>query len=297
MIRLLTILLLFSNLEFTERQVIMNQNPIPKLHETTCQSIKNGQIKIKEIKQDRSSKTYGYSIWIKPKSNIGICYFPIKSDHESVYGRYVDWQSDKKVILVSSGAYATAANEPIGLTIDNGAILNQRLRRDMDGIVVVHNGQIHIYNSKKRFHFEPLNKTLWMPDYKDKNQFTTWAKNNKATIFQTHLLIYNNHLRIAPNSKKKFTKRKMLALLRDGAGHTHNAIFYLASGEYLLDGTKKLRKYLNEAGFQVDKMINLDTGINNILEVNEAIRTCNGATVRGKNNMQAAKNLLSFYWL
>ncbi len=122
----------------------------------------------------------------------------------NVFKRYQRWLPGKNIILVSSGTYMDYDGVPVGLTIDNGIVVNKALAKKFDGLVIVNaNGGIAVANLKvgdvklkgegvdstKKY---DLRKSAW-----DLQTFTKWAVSKEATVFQSHLLVYNNKLDVA----------------------------------------------------------------------------------------------------
>ena len=139
-------------------------------------------------------------------------------DGKSVYERYQVWKRNNPgVILLSSGTYTDNYFNPQGLTIDNGVVVNQNLIRDkMDALVIVYaTGGIAVTDLRQgdlSVNGIPRRLNIRNSPY-DLDDFIEWAKVQEATIFQTHLLVYKNEIKVNPaNSSREKRERRFLAV-------------------------------------------------------------------------------------
>lgn len=224
----------------------------------------------------------------------------------SVYKRYAGWSHGKNIILFSSGTYMDRSlQRPEGLTIDNGIPVNETLISGrMDALVIVYtSGGIAVsnlkdgdltlngngINPKRKFN---IRKSTW-----DKDDFMEWAKSEEATVFQTHLLIYKNELKISSvNSNEKSQERRFLAVGKDDEGKVVHVIVHCPTHSTLYEGAKKTFDFLkNSKDMEVNFMINLDTGYQDVFRLFNRDGSLN-PTIRGPVEPSTAVNLLTYYF-
>ena len=103
------------------------------------------------------------------------------------------------IVAYSSGAYMDEQGSgnfiPVGLNIDHGVVVNMNLKtQGYDALVMVQpNGGIAVNNlvNNSVLTNEGVFK-IRNSDPKDKQAFINWAKKNRVTVFQTHLLVEND---------------------------------------------------------------------------------------------------------
>ena len=264
-----------------------------KIAEYSCNANSRLGIETKELRL--GSKKIGYSIWMNA-NNTKVNSFAGKGTYSTVNSRFEDWQQGRKVVVCTSAGYADKNySKGIGLTIDKGVIHNRMVSKDMDALVVTVNKGFEIYDLNQRFRYRAQGATIRLTSSADKSQFLNWASHADAAVFQTHLLAYDNQLKISSAGKRKRAVRKFLVKVTNKKKEQQNVIFYLRYPEYLYDGAKKIFDYLKLEAYQVDAMINLDTGVNDILELNDKFKTCNNKTIKGRTPINQSTNLLIFY--
>ena len=111
------------------------------LEEELCTSSFNDDVNLYSLK--KNGREIGTSIWISRKSKKAKAkYFAHRLHDQSPYERFKEWkdENDKEVILKSSGAYATSfqKGKPVGITVDNGEIVNKKLDDRMNALVIVY---------------------------------------------------------------------------------------------------------------------------------------------------------------
>ncbi len=245
-------------------------------------------------------------IYLKRDSNRVRAKYFAAADYNGnkVYQRYRKWSSGKNVILVSSGTYMDYDGIPVGLTVDNGVVVNKNLTKDFDALVVINAaGNITVSNLKdgdlklksgvadtaKKY---DLRKSAW-----DLQAFLKWTAAQEATVFQSHLLVYNNKLMVSfMNSSAGIAPRRFLAMGKDENGRPVHAIIQSTAYATLYNGTKKALDFLN--GFknmEVTSMINLDTGDQDVFKLYEKDGSYNNS-IKGSKELDAAVNLLAYYF-
>lgn len=277
-----------------------------RLSETQCASSFGGLVTTYTLKDGYSS--VGHSIWLNRKGGKAKAkYFAHKQDNEHVHHRYTMWRvnKSKNIILKSSGTYATGWNNsdlPVGVTVDNGTIVNRNYSDKMDGLVVVYaTGGIAVSNIEdKDLRLESLNREVDITNAADRAKFLNWAQSEDATVFQTHLLAYKNKNQVSSyNSEPETARRKILALAKDSSGQLFHIILYFKDQEYsLYDATNLALNYLRSSKqMDVIAMINLDTGGYDILNTAGGATDCNDNSVWGtEDNYDDMTNLLTYHF-
>lgn len=271
-------------------------------------------LQLKVIGQSNPNVKEDYAIlrMSRKDDRVKVRYFAAKSyDGTSVGERFKRWKVNKNTIAISSGTYMdkceASVARPMGLCIDDGNIVNNKIEKNYGGIIVVYatggmvasaieRGDINITNSKTH---EKLSIDVRNPFQKQK--FIDWAKDEKATVFQTHLFIYKDSLRIIenPDERIKNAPRRFLAVCKEGKGTVSHYIINLPTASTLYQGVLKAQDYLKntEDVSQIVFMINLDTGCQDFYNIYNP----NGSLMREKNfsgekTINQAANLLAYYF-
>lgn len=228
----------------------------------------------------------------------------------SVAKRYYQWAKGKNVICASSGTYmnsfdvSKAGTKTEGLTVDNGVLVNKELKTTtMDALVVVYatGGVVATDLKEKNLKVQGGNISGIPLDLRGnslhKNGFIQWSKDNQATVFQTHLLAYDNKLKVSShNSSKTERERRFLAVGKDEDGHLIHCIVHSSAYTSLYDGSKRVLTFLNNfKDMEVIFMVNLDTGAQDVLKVfneNGSVRN----DIKGTLDIDKAANLLVYYY-
>ena len=234
-------------------------------------------------------------------------YFAAKDEFgNNVYSRFEKWKlKNPNIILLSSGTYFDGLfglEKPVGLTIDNGELVNETLENDkMDALVIVYatggivatnlkDGDLAVgSNPNKKYN---LRGNTW-----DKQEFIEWAKENNATVFQTHLLVYKNVLKIGSNSSQTQRERRFLAVGKDDEGNYKHIIVNCKNQTLTLyQGAKNALDYLNNfENITVTFLVNLDTGAQNVYQLFNKDGSVN-PNIKGTEDPRIAKNLLVYYY-
>lgn len=260
-------------------------------------------VEISNVKHKNES--YTVVTMLREGDHIKAKYFAAKDYNDnSVYDRYLEWKkSNPKVVLFSSGTYFDNSGNPQGLTIDNGVIVNQSLIYDkMDALVIVYaTGGVVVSNLKDgdlRIKINNVDRTLDIRgNSKDLDDFIQWSVDQQATVFQTHLLVYKNQVKIDLNTSSKTSReRRFLAVGRNEDGKLVHAIVNSPTNSSLYDGTKKALEFLNSARqINITFMINLDTGAQNVFELHNSDCSTN-SSIKGTLDPKEAVNLLTYYF-
>jgi len=221
---------------------------------------------------------------------------------KSAYQRFLEWGIlNPNIILISNGTYLNNRNIPEGLTIDNGVVVNQNLTRGrFDALVIIYStgGMVAANLAEGNLKLGVLNRSLDLRNsYSDLDDFIEWAKENEATVFQTHLLVYDNILTIDRRTSSTTPReRRFLAVGRNEDDEIVHSIVYNPSYNSLYDGSKKALNFLNDfKDMEVLFMINLDTGMQDIFHLYNSDCSLN-SSIKGRSNPSHAANLPVYYF-
>ncbi len=299
---LLAISLLYS-FSFTDATNPDKPKPAAYADWSLCQnlnqSVQSGNIML-------NGKNAGSIISINRASGVKAKYFAYKQNGNSVHDRYTAFRSGKTIAMITSGAYSTefgSSGSPVGLTIDDGNAVNLNYTDKMDGLVIVEQvGGVRVSNIeegnlkvKVRNNFENIDIRQSL----QRQKFIDWAAEEKATVFQTHLLIYDNQIKVGyANSEKSPAVRRVLVLGKNSSGQIYHFIIYTSEwAASLYDMADYTLKLLNSKGFTVVAAVNLDTGGVDVIAAHTNLKDCNSKEIIGKSNDSRAKisNMLCYY--
>ncbi len=241
------------------------------------------------------------------KNRIKAKYFASKSNGATVSTRYNSWSQNKNMIVVSSAGYMDNCYDqsasPVGLTIDNGIVVNRNLA-SFDGLLIVYatggivatdlrKGDLTLQGSGitqgRKFNI----RNSWT----DRNDFIKWAQQHEATVFQTHLLIYKDQLAIGKNAPSDPRERRFLAVGKDKiSGDLCHVVINLPEYSSLYNGASRTKKFLNDTGnMEITFMINLDTGCQDVCTLYNRDGSIN-TLIKGQSLLGNAVNLLAYYY-
>jgi len=247
-----------------------------------------------------SGINYGNSIWLSRKSGkIKAKYFAYKGT-TSVAEQYNEWKKGKQIILYCSGAYTTEYDAiPVGLTINDGNVVNRKVDTKMDGLVVVEAiGGVRIANLRETnaIYLQSLGKSVNPRNNPTHtNEFIAWAKDYSATVFQTNLLYFKNtkYFSYVPAS----AERRLLVLATNkNNNELYHIIYNIPKSVSLTIIAEQIfyNLYYN-MNMDVTGMINLDTGARDIFQMYDEY----GKTMdylKGPHDLNIASNLLVYYY-
>ena len=238
-------------------------------------------------------------------------YFAYKLGGNNVYYRYNDWKTSKDVIMLSSGTYMDSEQDEygtkswnlVGLTIDQGKIVNEKIERGrMEGLVIVYpHGGIDVFNiSDGNFKLKDNNgeRSFNLLTYNGLTYFKKWAVQMRATVFQTHLLAWNNELNFKTNyyTKPNKRERRFLAIGESYKGEKIHCIIHKPEFQSLYESSNKVLNFLRKRKrMKVLALLNLDTGMQDVCEVYTKSGALNNM-IKGHTNIQNAQNLLVYYF-
>ena len=246
----------------------------------------------------------------KKNQKIKTKFLAYKVNNQSVYERFKDFSKQNVLIYYSTAAYSeysfnVKTSRPAGLSIDNGIIINQGLSsRGMDGIVIISpDGSLNISNLKERN--LKLSGGNANPDKfydlrgssNDLYNFKEWAKSERATVFQTHLLAWEGKLTFENNlSKVAARERRFLAIGIDENGNEIHCLVNHENLETLFNSSKNVLEFLqNERNIKVTAMINMETGASDVAGfiLSNGVKS---SEFSGKMESSESHNFLIYYF-
>ena len=238
-------------------------------------------------------------------------YFAYKLDGKNVYFRYNNWKASKDIVMISSGTYMDVEKDEygnkrwnlVGITIDQGEIVNEKIERGrMEGLVIVYpHGGIRVFNISKGNITVPDpngDKTFNLSTSDGLTYFKRWAIKMRATVFQTHLLAWNNELSFKSNynSKPNKRERRFLAIGESYNGEKIHCIIHKPEFQSLHESSEKVLNFLKKRKrMKVSALLNLDTGMQDVCEVYTKSGALNNM-IKGKTDIRNAQNLLVYYF-
>ena len=273
--------------------------PAPKPETTGCYS--SDYVEISNVKH--KNETYSLVTMRRDGGRINAKYFAAKDfNGNSVHNRYLEWKKyNPNVVLLSSGTYFDHKDDPQGLTIDNGIVVNQSLIHDkMDALTIVYaTGGIVVSDLQAGdLSVDDIPRKLNIrKNAADLDDFIEWAKRKEATVFQTHLLVFKDQIKVKYGTSSNASReRRFLAVGKDESGKILHVIVHNPTNTTLYDGSKKALKFLQEfKEMEVIFMINLDTGAQDVFELYNADCSVN-KTINGQLQPSKAVNLLAYYF-
>lgn len=231
-------------------------------------------------------------------------YFNCGLNNLSVSERFVKFKlRHPNIIGYCSGSYVDGSPGnwiPEGLSIDHGVVINRNLVLSrLDALVIVYpNGGMAVNNlDNNAVATSDGVFKIHNSDGRDKQSFIQWAQKNSATVFQTHLLAYNNELTIKQNLNFD-SKRDRLFLISGKDKLSEETYLYLVrriSQENLFEASRDLLDLFKSKNAEISWMINLESGYHRCFNVYDQ----NGLTCKDlseRNSLDDALNLLLFYY-
>ena len=174
----------------------------------------------------------------------------------------------------------------------------------MEGLVIVYpNGGIAVSNInegnlKLSGGGVSTNRTYDLRKSADLTIFKKWAKSQRATVFQTHLLAWDNQLNFKYNHNTKPAKRerRFLAIGYAPNGDVMHYIVHKPDYYSLYAASSKVLDFLKvRKKMKVIALLNLDTGMQNVCRVYTKSGQINNMVV-GTTKIDEAENLLVYYF-
>lgn len=254
---------------------------------------------ISDVKYE--GRDYKMVVMRRENDRIKAKYFAAKDRGLSVYERYLEWKKyNPNIVLISSGTYYDSYKNPQGLTIDNGVIVNQNLIKDrMDALVIVYaTGGIAVSNLRDGdLKVEGINRNLNLRrSVTDLVDFIEWSKEKEATVFQTHLLVFKNQIKIDFNTSSGTSRERRFLAVGKENGQIVHAIIHHSDYTTIYEGTRRVFEFLREfRNMDVAFMINLDTGAQDVFELYNSNCSLN-STIKGQMSVSEAVNMLVYHF-
>ena len=156
---------------------------------------------------------------------------------------------------------------PLGLSLQAGRIVNRQLDPEMDGLVWIdRQGRLQALDLEaERFEGRyDLRKKAELA------AFLRLAREEHLSCFQTQLLYSaagGEHM--GPRKYGKRSPRRFLAICLDAQGRERQLILDLAAARHLNDAGRKALQALQQAGWQVQYLLNQDTGSRDIFALRD----------------------------
>ena len=226
---------------------------------------------------------------------------------QNAYQQYQNWKSNKRILFVCAGAFSSKmkpGSPPVGICVDNGVIVQKTLDYTMDGLVVVYNGGaqqggVGIVNMEN----EPLTARQGFDDPKefwprnsnsDKIQLLQWGSQQGLTVFQTQLMYSRSAGFGFPANKERYgntANRRFLAIC-SREGEVFHLVINMPRANHLNYSSKLAKNMLENNGFTIYGLLNLDTGGKDIML---AFDDRSNLIAQAPVDLREATNLLAYY--
>lgn len=265
-----------------------------------------------EIRYDQPYKNdyYDFIVMRREGNKVKAKYFA--QNYLNIGNKYRNFANGKNVILYAAAGYlGDGYNNLKNFTIENGVVIQEKLDTSkFDALVIIYatggiavsnlrNGDLKLQGSGA----DPSRKLNIRNDAFDKQFFIDWCKKESATVFQTHLLAFNNQLTIPADADVKAInkdprERRFLIVGKDKAGILKHVVINRRETSGLRAGAEKCFDYVkNYLGITVSFMINLDTGAQNVFNVYNSDGTVNADITKGsESSVDKSYNLLVYYY-
>ena len=257
-----------------------------------------------------NAEQYGYIKMSRAGQRVKVKYFASKEGYnQTVFQRFTEWSRNKNIIAISSGTYMDSWNlaeaKPVGLCIDNGITVNRAIDLNrLDGLTVVYpsggGGGVAVSNLKDaNLTVQGVTGQLNLRNAFDLQRFINWAETNKATVFQSHLLVFKNQIILNPNlANTTQAQRRFLAVGTNSDGQILHYIVNLSGANSIYEATEKVFKFLtrNEE-LNVTCVINLESGgLDNFRVYKSDGKLDVRKNFIGRFTLNEAANLLVYYF-
>ena len=247
----------------------------------------------------------------KKNQKIKTKFIAYELNNQSVYERFKNFSEQNILIFYSTAVYSDVLIDNygkripqlVGLAIDQGKLINGKIEKGrMDGLVVIYpNGVVKVFNIKDKIievNERGMHLSFGISSYSDLARFKSWAMRNQTTVFQTHLLVWNNELKFEKNYYIKNNKRerRFLAIGTDENGNEIHCLVNYNKNQTLFDSSKNILQFLqNDKSIKVTAMINMETGASDVA----GFLWSNGvksSIFSGKMDPSQSNNFLIYYF-
>ncbi len=248
------------------------------------------------------SITYDVVTMKRKSEKIKAKYFGARINGISVSDRYKEWAKTKNIVCYTSAGYMDNSRTTVGLTIDAGVLVNATLE-PFDGLVIVYETGGVVLSNLDEANLTvvgnpvPQGKKLDIRNSTtDLELFIEWAKNQRATVFQTHLLVHRNKLAIAPNAPTPPRERRFLAVGTVRGELVHAIVNSGSSNATLYEASKRTLEFLQSfRTMNVMFMINLDPGAQDVFQLYDE-HGVKSPFIQGPIPLEKAANILAYYF-
>lgn len=234
---------------------------------------------------------------------------------QDAYHKFLDLEKNKAILLVTSASFTSAFfnnGTPIGLCAYEGEFLNKMPDQTMDGLVVINSeGLLHTeditdldFTSKNcdsilgpnhsHHNLNPRENAL------DSYVFYNRVEENKLSVFQTQLVY--SHLKTEEENFKSLlvgsnSKERRFLVVATKNEELKNLIVDTKNKDYILKAAKDVFSLLRDKNYDVNFILNLDTGSKNILHVNNGtyLENLNPNPSTKLARIERASSLIVFY--
>ncbi|SDG61137.1 hypothetical protein [Winogradskyella thalassocola] len=234
---------------------------------------------------------------------------------KDAYNKFLDLEKNKDVLLVTSASFTSAFfsnGTPIGLCAYEGEFLNKMPDQTMDGLVVINSdGLINtnditdldftskncdsiIASNHSHLNLNPRENAL------DSYVFYNRVEENNLSVFQTQLVY--SHLKTEDENFKTLlvgsnSKERRFLVIATKEGELKNLIIDTKNKDYILKAAQDIFNLLKAENYDVNFILNLDTGSKNILHVNNGtyLENLNPNPSTKLARIERASSLIVFY--
>ncbi len=190
----------------------------------------------------------------------------------------------------------------VGLTIDAGVLVNATLE-PFDGLVIVYETGGVVLSNLDEANLTvvgnpvPQGKKLDIRNSTtDLELFIEWAKNQRATVFQTHLLVHRNKLAIAPNAPTPPRKEDFWQWVPCAVNWYMPSLIPAAPMQRFTKLHKRTLEFLQSfRTMNVMFMINLDPGAQDVFQLYDE-HGVKSPFIQGPIPLEKAANILAYYF-
>ncbi len=260
----------------------------------------DGEVTIWEL--SKRGSPYGHAVWLdRAPKNIKAKFMAIGEP----YARFERWRnySDADIIALCSAAPSEGADRtgdiPLGLTVEDGEVINDRFEEEMDALVLVEPiGGIRVSDVKNGdFFIEPYRREFNLKNPGERAKVLEWAVDQSANFFQAYLLAWKNSIRLSAlhtDEARQNKERRAFALVKDRSQRLYHVIIDIREAIDLETMAFEALEYLNgQKEMNVIAIVSLDTGPNDFFMVfdqdGRQLSVLDGAANR---NIDYASNLL-----
>ena len=172
-------------------------------------------------------------------------------------------------LVLAAGSYVTSDKRTSGISAMGGRFFNSAIDTTMDGLVIIYKGRVSIQDISKGIQLPNRNSDLHIADFiSDYLELVSWVQDEDVSIFQTHLLGFENDLAIDPSKASTTLRERRLLLSIEKNGVQGVSIVDLPQEPRPLSLSEAAATglfALQQMGWSVQGIANLDVGSYNIL--------------------------------